>query len=82
MMKDPCGFCDGTGTLRCEVCDGAGIFAESSLLDDLCPKCKGAGKEICPECEGSGEQRLRVPSAYREAEPSTPPMRNARSGQT
>jgi len=81
-MKDPCGFCDGTGTLRCEVCDGAGILAESSLLDDLCPKCKGVGKEICQECEGSGERRLAIPSAYQEAEPLAPLMRRAGSGQT
>ena len=53
-MENPCCECEGTGTIRCEVCGGAGRLVESSLFEDACPKCRETGKTLCPECRGSG----------------------------
>lgn len=54
MLRDPCGLCYGTGTIRCLTCGGTGIRRDSSLLNGDCFKCRGTGEAICLKCAGSG----------------------------
>jgi len=58
--EKPCFPCDGTGRLRCRVCDGKGkveidIGGDKPEIND-CVNCDGSGQITCTTCQGNGIQ--------------------------
>jgi hypothetical protein len=58
-----CEYCDGTGEITCEDCDGGKIacsecdgskYINEEGNDITCPECNGTGYEKCDSCNGNG----------------------------
>ena len=58
--EKPCFPCDGTGRLRCRVCEGKGKVEIDIGGDELevnnCVNCDGSGQITCTTCQGNGIQ--------------------------
>ena len=52
-----CFKCDGTGQMKCRVCNGTGYLIKSRFdyVEPMCYSCDTSGTETCDECGGSGE---------------------------
>ena len=60
-----CQRCEGTGTVSCPACSGAGRAtprypSQANYSDYMgkCDRCKGERKISCPDCKGSGTVKL------------------------
>lgn len=51
----PCLKCNGSGVLKCPLCNGTGAY----LNGTICPECHGTGEIICPKCHGTGGTRCK-----------------------
>jgi len=52
-----CKTCGGTGSFKCDKCDGLGHVAGPGLSGARpCSSCGGSGKFTCQNCKGTGVQ--------------------------
>lgn len=55
-MSKYCSYCQGTGSIKCNRCNGSGKVSGSFNIyrEFSCSKCGGSGTETCPNCCGQG----------------------------